>query len=264
MSSPVSVVRSIKNVSINSNIPTKESIFRSIDITGLDDHIKKLEDDIPNNLANIMTKYGSDKGGGLSNEFIFHNIRPSNQVCHNYTFFYEYLFNEYRSEKITIFEMGVGVPSCMGTWAGSLKGWKEYFYNSEIFSADFDANYLYQDERIKSFFVDQESGESIDKLWAQLPQYNFDLIIDDGPHTFTSNLLFFKKSINKLKAGGIYIIEDVDTLFIDDLYNQISSFCINDGIECDLEKLIIPWPKKFTHPYERILRMNNLIIMHKH
>jgi hypothetical protein len=218
-------------------------------------------------LSNIMSKYESDKGFGLCDAYINNTrLRPKNQVCHNYTFYYNNLFCNYRLEKLQIFEMGVGVPACMGlgSWAGSLKGWAEYFPNSEIFSADFDKEYLYCSDRIKSFYVDQENQESIKKLW-QNDELNrtFDLIIDDGPHTFSSNYLFFVNSFNKLKIGGIYIIEDINLDFIDNLYNDIKKFCNNSLIKIDIEKILIPWPLNFTHACKKILNMNNLIIIKK-
>jgi hypothetical protein len=74
-------------------------------------------------LSNIMSKYKSDKGFGLCEEYIKdNNARPPNIVCHNYTFVYNNLFSSIRDKHICIFEMGVGVPACMGSWAGSLLG----------------------------------------------------------------------------------------------------------------------------------------------
>ena len=37
----------------------------------------------------------------------------------------------------------------------------------------------------------------------------FDIIIEDGLHTFPANVCFFENSIHKVKAGGYYIIEDI-------------------------------------------------------
>jgi hypothetical protein len=160
--------------------------------------------------------------------------------------------------------MGVGVPPCMGygSWAGSLLGWKEYFSNIDsIFSADFDKNYLYCDEKIKSYYVDQENSDSINDMWKNLEEHEFDIIIDDGPHTYSSNILFYKNSIHKLKKNGIYIIEDVNLDFIDQLYDEIIIHNSNNSINCNIVKLIIPWPKKFEHPCPKHLKMNNIIIL---
>ena len=143
-----------------------ESICKDINI----DIISNLthNDDISDELSNIMTKYDSDKGAGLSDNYIISGIIPPNSVCHNYTYYYSKLFSNIRNENINIFEMGVGVPSCMGSWADSLLGWKEYFPNSKIFSADFDKEYLYNDNRIKSYYVDQEDIKSIQELWKNM------------------------------------------------------------------------------------------------
>ena len=239
------------------------SILSDVNINVCKDLLNNLDDNNSDELSEIMSKYYSDKGWGLCKDFIIDNKLPPNQVCHNYTYFYNNLFMKYRNEKISIFEMGVGVPSCMGSWAGSLKGWEEYFPHSEIFSADIDKDYLYNKDRIKSFYVDQENEESIKNLWEQINDKNFDLMIDDGPHTYLSNFLFFIKSIQKLKNGGIYIIEDVNLDFVDQLYINIIEYCKINNIFIEIEKLIIPYPAKFTHVSNSILKMNNLILIKK-
>jgi hypothetical protein len=37
----------------------------------------------------------------------------------------------------------------------------------------------------------------------------FDIIIEDGLHTFSANVCFFENSIHKLKPCGYYVIEDI-------------------------------------------------------
>jgi len=214
-------------------------------------------------LSELMSKYNSDKGFGLCKKFVENNIYPPNGVCHNYTYFYNKLFLNYKNNNIKIFEMGVGVPACMGSWAGSLLGWKDYFPKSMIFSADFDKDYLYCDERITSYYVDQENSVSINNMWKNLEDTTFDIIIDDGPHTYLSNILFYKNSINKLKTNGIYIIEDIHLRFIDELYNEIIDYNSFKNIKINIIKLIIPYPSKFIHGSTDILQMNNLFIIQK-
>jgi hypothetical protein len=238
-------------------------MLKDINISLIHEYLTLLDDNTSDELSEIMSKHQSDKGYGLCNTFIEHNQQPPNGVCHNYTYFYNLLFVSYRDKPLTIFEMGVGVPPCMGSWAGSLKGWAEYFPNSTIFSADFDKNYLYEDERIKSFYVDQEDESSIISLWENLTQYTFDIIIDDGPHTQTSNYKFYTNSIHKLKSNGIYIIEDINLDFIDQLMTDIVGFNRLHNIDCHIEKLVIPWPKKFSHSSTGIMNMNNLLFIKK-
>ena len=44
-------------------------------------------------------------------------------------------------------------------------------------------------------------------MWRGLEP--FDIIIEDGLHTFSANVCFFENSIHQLKSNGYYIIEDV-------------------------------------------------------
>jgi hypothetical protein len=98
-------------------------------------------------------------------------------------------------------------------------------------------------------------------MWRNLDNHEFDIIIDDGPHTYSSNILFYTNSIHKLKKNGIYIIEDINLDFIDNLYNEIITYNNSNSINCNIIKLIIPWPIKFRHPFDYIMKMNNLIIL---
>lgn len=46
-------------------------------------------------------------------------------------------------------------------------------------------------------------------MWKKINKKNFDLIVDDGLHTFDAGINLFKNSINFLSKSGMYIIEDV-------------------------------------------------------
>jgi hypothetical protein len=239
------------------------SVFPIFDLQELSNDVTDFsyEKNYGDELSEIMSKYNSDKGYGLCKNFVEQDMYPPNNICHNYTYFYDKLFKAYKNQHIKIFEMGPG------SWNGSLLGWKEYFPNSSIFSADFDKSYLYCDERIKSYYVDQENSDSINDMLKNLENMKLDIIIDDGPHTYSSNILFYKNSINKLKKRGLYIIEDVNLGFIDGLCDEIISFNNSNHIKFNIVKLIIPYPKKFTHPdqglHNMIINMNNLIIIQK-
>ena len=45
-------------------------------------------------------------------------------------------------------------------------------------------------------------------MWSNIKKTNFDLIIDDGLHTFNAAITLFENSIEYLKDVGIYIVED--------------------------------------------------------
>jgi hypothetical protein len=97
-----------------------------------------------------------------------------------------------------------------GIPGASLRGWKEFFTNSDIFGGDIDRDILFEEDRIKTFYVDQGSRDSIHALWSSPDLIEqFDIIIDDGCHEFDFNVRFFENSFHKLKSGGVFIIEDI-------------------------------------------------------
>jgi hypothetical protein len=158
-------------------------------------------------LCHIMARHGSDKGA-------FRGIGR-----HNYTVYYHKLFSAIRDSVNSVFEFGIGstksgIPHTMGA-AGkpgaSLRGWREYFPNANIYAADIDPEILQPEFRILKFFCDQTQGHSIDALWnmPELAGKSFDIILEDGLHVFDAQYLFMKKSLHKVRDGGIYICEDV-------------------------------------------------------
>jgi hypothetical protein len=97
-----------------------------------------------------------------------------------------------------------------GKPGASLRGWAELFPNSYIYGADIDERILFNDNRIRTYYCDQTSQDSIRELWNNINDVDkFDIIIDDGLHKFYPNVNFFENSIHKLKYGGYYIIEDI-------------------------------------------------------
>ena len=137
---------------------------------------------------------------------------------HNYTTFYYSIFKDLRDKKLRIFELGLGtnnitIPSNMGSNGrpgASLYGWQEFFYNSEIFGADIDTDILFNTDKIKTFYCDQTNPSIIQNMWNESNlEENFDIIIEDGLHTFNANVCFFENSIHKLKLNGYFIIEDI-------------------------------------------------------
>lgn len=158
-------------------------------------------------LCEIMGRYGSDKG----------HVDIINSH-HNYTPFYHSIFNNLCNKKLRVFELGLGtnnvsIPSNMGINGkpgASLYGWSEFFHNSDIFGADIDQEILFNTNKIKTFYCDQTNPHVIKYMWNDSSlQDNFDIIIDDGLHTFNANVCFFENSIHKLNPNGYYIVEDI-------------------------------------------------------
>ena len=181
----------------------------------MEDFSLKFEPFVRTELCEIMGLFGSDKGD--------YNIEKS---PHNYTTLYYELFKDMKFNKLRIFELGLGtnnldVLSNMGVNGkpgASLKGWKKFFPNAEIYGADIDKRILFNEDRIKTFYCDQTNPAIIKDMYDNNIELNdnLDIIIEDGWHTFPAQVCFFENSIHKLKKGGIYIIEDVHKNLIED------------------------------------------------
>ena len=158
-------------------------------------------------LCEIMGRNGSDKG--------HMNITASR---HNYTTLYYSLFKDLRNRSLRVFDLGLGtnntdVLSNMGPHGrpgASLYGWHQFFPHAKIFGADIDKRILFNADRIKTFFCDQTNPGIIHVMWRDQELHEpFDIIIDDGLHTFEANVCFFENSIHRLANGGYYIVEDI-------------------------------------------------------
>jgi len=164
-----------------------------------------------NQLAILCDLYGSDKGTAtLNSKFI------SGWDYHDYTDYYEMLFRPLRSSVKHLLEVGIGtnnpkLRSSMGVRGkpgASLRVWRDYFPNAEIVGVDIDTEILFSEDRIKTFFCDQTNANEIEKFFDSCSIKSFDIIIDDGLHSYDAAKIFFENSWPKLKHGGIYIIED--------------------------------------------------------
>jgi hypothetical protein len=135
---------------------------------------------------------------------------------HNYTIFYYSIFQSLRDKPLHIFELGLGTNNVNmksnmgkdGVPGASLYGWAEFFPNATIVGADIDRDILFQTPRIKTYYCDQTNPSEIKEMWDRVPE-QFDIIVEDGLHTYDANVCFFENSIHKLKETGIYIIEDI-------------------------------------------------------
>jgi 23S rRNA U2552 (ribose-2'-O)-methylase RlmE/FtsJ len=96
-----------------------------------------------------------------------------------------------------------------GRPGASLRMWREYFPKAHIYGADIDKSILFQDDRITTAWVNQLEPSSIKQMYTDFACEKFDLIIDDGLHTFEGGRTLYENSINHLAESGIYIVEDV-------------------------------------------------------
>lgn len=142
-------------------------------------------------------------------KLIDNNLTDKNTV-HSYLDTYEELFKNRKNIK-NLLEIGIDK-------GGSLRLWKDYFVESEnIIGMDIT------DKNIKCEKLDDVQiiiCDAYDK--KNIPtDKKFDIIIDDGPHTFESVMKFLFYYLPLLTDDGIVIIEDIQYIEWINLFNII-------------------------------------------
>lgn len=199
-------VNSLSNLSVS--ISTEKVMDDNCELS----YLVRYQKDHECELSSLCDAYGSDKGS------LSVDGHPYPWPSHTYADFYRNKFSHCRSLIKRIFECGLGtnnpdMASSMGVHGkpgASLRVWRDYFPSADIFGADIDHQILFQEPRIKTFYVDQLSPASIASMWEQIEVGNFDLMVDDGLHTFEAGRSLFENSIDRLAEHGHYIIEDVN------------------------------------------------------
>ncbi len=159
----------------------------------------------------LCDRFGSDKGT------LHPLVKKFPWWTHSYADFISHHFGHCRDYIKNVFECGMGTTdvtinsnmSEVGSPGASLRVWKDYFRNANIFGADIDRKILFSDERITTYWCDQTDKQSIASMWEMVGNVQFDLMIDDGLHTFEAGVCLLENSFHKLRMEGIYIIEDV-------------------------------------------------------
>jgi len=124
---------------------------------------------------------------------------------HSYELFYPEVFEKIKDNKdLCILELGVATGY-------SLRMWRDIFSDkTKIYGFDRQYSLLQLTEEEKERFIFLPEGSQDDSsLFENCPQ--FDLIIDDASHDPGLTLKTWNILKSKLKPGGYYIIEDVDT-----------------------------------------------------
>jgi hypothetical protein len=180
-----------------------------------------------------MTRYGSDKG----------------RIGHNYTTVYSSLFSKLRKQPLRIFELGLGTNnpdliSTMGVYGrpgASLRGWGALFPNAHIYGADIDRDILFKEDRIETFYCNQLDSVTIRDLWSQPGfQDGIDILIEDGLHTFEGNISFLEGSLERVRPGGIYIVEDILMETLDNWKNKLETVYSKRYPNYDFALVLLP------------------------
>lgn len=183
-----------------------------------------------NPLSDLMNEEGSDKGS----------------VSHNYTSLYFPLIDTLDS--ISSFaEIGIGavtegivsrMPMEGYVPGASIRGWRRYFdqrFSSVKISAfDVDPNAVSSVntqglDNTFAHWIDQTNPQDIDfALRASDPSNEqYDIILDDGLHTWQANIMLLTSAWKHLKKNGLYLIEDISSIDAQLIRRYIAGTCLD-------------------------------------
>jgi hypothetical protein len=162
-------------------------------------------------IANILE---TDKGDADKNQLSWGKDWPEH-ICMGYTKTYEKYMYEYREIPIKLFEIGI----CDKRFPyASPKLWLSYFKHIDLYGVDnFWGTYLKdridEIETINSLgvnFIYADQGNFCDwnELKSECPK-DFDFFIEDGSHWPNHMIVSLWQSINMIRSGGYYFMEDL-------------------------------------------------------
>jgi hypothetical protein len=95
---------------------------------------------------------------------------------------------------------------------GSLRMWREFFPEARIVCLDIDPRCkAFEGGNAKVELCDQSDSSQLTAIGVK--HGPFDVIIDDGSHIWSHQILTFETLLPFLAQGGLYIMEDIDTSF---------------------------------------------------
>jgi hypothetical protein len=146
-------------------------------------------------------------------------------TTHSYLPLYQVLLQSKKETARNVLEIGIGDFGKKN--GGSIKLWRDFFTNATIYGLDIlpienVLDELINDNRVilytsvdaydANFFINNFLTKNI----------KFDFMLDDGPHTLESMLLFINMYSQIMADDGILIIEDVQAWeWIEILKNQV-------------------------------------------
>jgi len=114
---------------------------------------------------------------------------------------YDFLFQSFRKNKFNLIEFG-----CAG--GSSLRTWKEYFPEAEIYGVDLDENAKkLEEERIHILIGNATAKETFNEFKNKIGSAF--IILDDASHAWGDQRRSFELFWDLVEPGGFYVIEDL-------------------------------------------------------
>ena len=168
---------------------------------------------------------------------------PYKSIKYN-TYFdsYDHFFSKYRNQKITFVEIGV-----LG--GGSLFMWRNYFGpQARIIGVDLNPNAKKWEADGFEIHIGSQSDMNFWKNFTENVGL-IDILLDDGGHTYEQQIITTECLLSSMKDGGIIVIEDSHTSYMDGFGPRSKSF-INYTKKL-IDKINMRYEKFSDFPSER-------------
>lgn len=178
----------------------------------------------------------------------------------NYFDVYHMWFQKFIYQHPHVLEIGVDN-------GGSMQMWYHYFRNAYLYGVDVRPKFDFNEPEAYLGFTadlvvgDQGSGEFWDNFLSVTPK--LDVVIDDGSHFQSHQILTFAKLWPHMNEGGIYMIEDTHASYMDifngklgspDSFIEAMKQCI-DGLHVDhFAPSEQHWINQFNHDTFRTIK----------
>jgi hypothetical protein len=211
---------------IKSLLPSINTLLNllKIQLPNIENYDESKSTNISNKLKELFDRHGSDKSSS-----------------HCYHLVYGEVFEKLNiSSSLNILEIGLGsqdcsIPSCMSGQfkpGSSIRAYKEFFPNANVYGADIDKNILFSEDRIKTAYVDQLDYNTFDQMHKEFGAPVYDLIIEDGLHSFPASLNTLNFALAHTKKGSVIVLEDLVNR--EDVWSMVTALLISRGYNAKL------------------------------
>jgi hypothetical protein len=138
-------------------------------------------------------------------------IHGSDKLAQGYVWYYDLLFRALKDQPVAVLEIGIGGHNVPNKGGESLRLWRDYFPNGQIYGLDIQDKGFLDEERVTTFCCSQVDTQALDEVVAITGP--LDIVIDDGSHFNEHQLGSYRHLFHHVKPGGYYVIEDVDSAY---------------------------------------------------
>jgi hypothetical protein len=185
--------------------------------------LKSLVDHVPSSASeyvdiNAFQCVDADFENALLLKFREHGSDKSHP--HNYHVLYAHILKvlgPHRSLRVCEIGLGTNNPHLISTMGAhgrpgaSLRAFRDLLPNASMYGYDVDTNILFQEERIRTFHVDQLDTST----FKEAGHTTYDLVIDDGLHALGANMNTLIFALKHLNPNGWIVIEDIPEYAVD-------------------------------------------------